>query len=111
MVVFDSGLPGGQSRMSTSNVKVIFASAQHSNADRILMERIRNQRDPGGWTVVSSDSAVLAAARNGRMKTLRSAEFAQILSGPPTPPDDDAADVQLSPEEVDEWLDIFGEEE
>jgi uncharacterized protein len=110
VVVFDHGLPGGSSRMSTRGVQVIFAS-QHSNADRVLIDRIHKERNPRGWTVVSSDNTVLATARRSRMQTRTSAEFAAMLQRP-LPPlrpgPDEAPDVQLSPEEVDEWLDLFG---
>src|SRR5512139_530840 len=45
-VVFDHGIPGGwSSQLSTGPVKVIFAGS-HSNADRIIMERIREAKTP-----------------------------------------------------------------
>ena len=111
IVVFDQGLPGGESRLSTSKVKVIFASAQHSTADRVMMRRIANTRDPGGWTVVSSDNAVLEAARRQRMKILRSPEFARLLRRPTTLAREEADNVHVSPDEIDYWLGQFGEEE
>jgi hypothetical protein len=44
------------------------------------------------------------------MNTLRSDEFAVLLEAPPKPVIDagEASDVQLSAQEVDEWLDLFG---
>jgi hypothetical protein len=44
------------------------------------------------------------------MGTLRSAEFAQMLQRPDPPPKPDrgeAADVHLSPAEIEEWLRLF----
>ncbi|RMF82068.1 MAG: hypothetical protein D6737_03100 [Chloroflexi bacterium] len=108
VVVFDSGLPGGQSRMSNQAVTVIFAAASHTNADRVIIERIHKIRDPANWTVVSSDNEVLKAARQHGMKTLRSAAFVKHLRKTATPPRDTAPDVHLSPDEVDEWLRLFG---
>lgn len=108
VVVFDYGLPGGTSRMSTRAVQVVFAS-QRSTADRVMMERIGKIPDPAGWVIVSSDRDVRETARKRRMGTLTSGEFADLLANPPPKPVDagEAADVQLSDDEVDEWLDLF----
>lgn len=108
VVVFDAGLPGGQSRMSTRAVQVVFAS-HRSSADRVMLERLRKIPDPLNWTVVSSDNEVLTAARARRMQILRSEEFAALLeAAPPAKPDPgEANDVQLSPQEVEEWLNLF----
>ena len=111
LVVFDYGLPGGSSRMSTRAVQVVFASGR-STADRVMMERINKIPDPNGWIVVSSDNDVLTTARKRRMSTLHSDEFARLLEAPPKPVVDagEAVDVNLSAQEVDEWLDLFGGE-
>lgn len=109
VVVFDYGLPGGKSRMSTRAVQVVFAS-QRSSADRVMLERIGKIKDPRQWTVVSSDHEVLETAKTRKMRTLTSAEFADLLRAPPKPVIDagEQADVNLSSDEVDEWLDFFG---
>lgn len=109
VVVFDAGLPGGESRLSTHGVKVIFAS-HLSNADQVIIERIGKTANPTTWTVVSSDNRVLDAADRRKMKTLRAAEFAEILRRPTLPGQpgvDIAADVHLSDDEVDDWLRLF----
>lgn len=112
VVVFDHGLPGGTSRMSTRAVQVVFASGR-STADRVMMERIKKIPDPKGWIIVSSDHDVQASARLRRMGTMHSDEFAQLMQSPPKPVVDmgEASDVSLSDAEVDEWLDLFGGEE
>lgn len=113
VVVFDHGLPGGTSRLSTHDVQVIFASTA-STADRLMIDRILKERSPLAWTVVSSDNAVLATARRRRMQTQTAAEFASLLHRPasrPAPGRDTAPDVRLSPEEIDEWLRLFGDED
>lgn len=109
LVVFDHGLPGGSSRMSTRSVQVVFASGR-STADRVMMERIYKIPDARGWVVVSSDRDVLGVARAQRMGTLHSEEFARLLEAPPPKVVDagEASDVKLSEAEVDEWLDVFG---
>ncbi|GAB4513442.1 MAG: NYN domain-containing protein [Anaerolineae bacterium] len=109
VVVFDHGLPGGKSRMSSGSVQVVFASHK-TTADRVMIERIQKEPNPKSWIVVSSDNAVLAMARRRQMQTLKSPEFAQILRRPPPaakPGPDVAADLVLSEEEVEEWLAIF----
>lgn len=106
-VIFDCGLPGGWSReLSTGPVHVIFAGA-HTNADRILIERIRADKNPHNLTIVSSDSEVrsVAAARGAR--TLTAAQFAARLAAQP-PPRETTADIHLTPAQVQEWLQIFG---
>lgn len=109
VVVFDKGLPGGSSRMSTRAVQVVFASGR-SSADRVMIERIGKIPDPRNWVVVSSDHDVQATARRRRMASMTSAEFVALLQRPPEPKVDagEAADVQLSKTELDEWLDLFG---
>jgi predicted RNA-binding protein with PIN domain len=114
VVVFDSGLPGGKSRMSTGQVEVIFASVG-SSADDVMKERIKRVRDPGQWIVVSNDRAVLDAARARRMTTITSAEFAVQLRQSPAPKGKrprstdpgEADDVHVSSAEVEAWLEIF----
>jgi uncharacterized protein len=107
-VVFDHGLPGGQSEaLSGAGVNVVFASAGRS-ADGILRERIREARDPRALLVVSSDRAVIAAAKAGKARVMRAEVFAARLGAPAR---DAGAEQgpQLSPEEVEEWLRVFGE--
>lgn len=111
-VVFDHGLPGGSSKMSTAGVKVIFASV-HSNADRVMIDRIHKVRNPREWVVVSSDNQVLGTARRRRIPTLSSAQFADMLARPKPvakPGREEAPDLRLSPDEVDEWLRLFNGE-
>ena len=108
-VVFDRGLPGGRSReLSGAGVEVIFAAAGHT-ADGILRERIRRARDPRGLTVVTSDREIIAAAQARGARVMRSEEFSARLSAPA--PDRVEDDVRLSPEEVEEWLKLFGAED
>jgi predicted RNA-binding protein with PIN domain len=108
-VVFDHGLPGGWSEsLSGGGLRVIFASAGR-NADGILRERIRETRDPHGLMVVSSDREVIAAAKAKRARVMRSEVFAARLDLPSEFTDPGADSTQLSSEEVDEWLRVFGE--
>ncbi len=109
VVVFDSGNPGGKSKeLSGGNVTAIFAGS-HTIADRILMERIRELKQPGDWVVVSSDREVQQAALRRKMTVWNSAEFARKLGTSPQreaePPE--PKDSGLTQAEVDEWLKVF----
>ncbi|MBC8170190.1 MAG: NYN domain-containing protein [Anaerolineae bacterium] len=112
IVIFDQGLPGGESKMSNAKVKVVFAR-HDSNADRVMTARISGIQNPKEWTVVSSDNDVLAAARRRKMATMKSSEFANLLERPPEPDKpgmDEAADTHLSSSQVDEWLSLFNQD-
>ncbi|MCA0452405.1 MAG: NYN domain-containing protein [Chloroflexi bacterium] len=110
LVVFDHGLPGGSSRMSTRSVQVVFASGR-SSADRVMVERIYKIQDIKGWVIVTSDNDVMARARRRGMETLHSEEFARMMEAPPPKIVDagEATDVNLSETEVDEWLNLFSD--
>ena len=109
-VVFDGGLPGGTSTMSTRGVKVIFASAQHINADNVIKRRIGAISDPGNWTLVSSDREVLNFARSHRMKRMTSLQFSQELRRVVAAEETRGEEVNpaVNQDEIDELLDAFG---
>ncbi len=112
VVVFDYGLPGGTSRMSTRSVQVVFAS-QRSNADKVIIARIGKIKDALNWTIVTSDREVRAIARGRNMSVLTSEEFSRLLESPPEPVIDvgEAVHLNITAEEVDEWLKVFGDYE
>jgi hypothetical protein len=109
-VIFDGGLPGGPSRdLSTYSVRVVFAH-NGTNADRIIMARIRSTRDSGSLVIVSADHEIVDAAHRKKMQIIAPAAFAAEMDAPTTPPLSDAnnPNPHLSPREVDDWLRIFG---
>ncbi|MBE2271113.1 MAG: NYN domain-containing protein [Anaerolinea sp.] len=113
VVIFDQGITGGKSRMSTATVEVVFASPR-TNADRVMMERIKHASNPDQWIVVSNDRMVLDAAQNRKMRALKSKDFAPLLKPAPAPQKDkrdkDAgSEVYPSPAEVEAWLKLFNE--
>jgi len=106
-VYFDGGLPGGPSpELSSRAVRVVFASAGRP-ADPLIIQRIRQVRDPGGWLVVSSDREIVAAAGRRRLRVRRAEEFAAELASSPSPAGPDPRQVPPSDEEVDAWLREF----
>jgi len=108
-VVFDHGIPGGWSRdLSTGPVKVIFAGS-HTNADRVILERIREAKTPTDIKLVSSDGAIRRAAEVRRVQVIASQDFAASLyKPPPSEPHRDAREnLRLDKDEVKEWLRVF----
>ena len=108
-VVFDHGIPGGWSRdLSTGPVQVVFAGS-HTNADRVILERIREHKTPTHLKVVSSDGEIRRAAEARRAEAILSQEFVQLIDKPPPrEPRRSARDnLSLSKDEVKEWMRIF----
>ena len=112
-VVFDSG--GGYRLGGTKKqggITVQFAPSGKT-ADQIIANRVRKVKNPQAVMVVSSDRAVQRAAQQAGVRTLNAGEFAQQLyqgSDASSGPDAGSkADIKLSPDEVDEWLDLFNQ--
>lgn len=114
VVIFDRGLPGGKDRgLSTGNVKVVFASGAQS-ADALLIGRIQRVKNPGDYTLVSSDQRIRQAAQARRMPLWRAEEFAARMAeelakgveGGETAVTQ-LQDPPISTAEVDMWLAIF----
>jgi predicted RNA-binding protein with PIN domain len=110
-VVFDPGaayaLPETRRKGS---LEVVFAS-RGTNADRVIERRVRRMPMPQEWLVVTSDREL--AEKVGRLgaRVRGAGEFAAELSGPADTPDGEWKGDAPSPEEVDDWLAIFGEGE
>ncbi len=110
IVIFDGGIPGGPSpTLSTTDVKVVFAARHHTNADRIIRERIQALPDPSNWTVVSSDHEILDRARSVGTQTLTAQGFVDTLERAQTPEPEKPA--SMSQAELEAWLEIFPEPE
>lgn len=104
-VVFDGGLPGGVSKsLSTSQVKVKFASSGTLTADQIIMKMLGKN-----MILVSSDREIMQVALKKKIEVLTCPQFIELLTPPkPFQPDDDKEDnPSVSPEEVEHWLRIF----
>ena len=105
-VVFDSGLPGGLSRdLSTASVRVVFAHGG-TTADAIILERIRDARDPASLTIISADREIVEAAARRRCRVMSPSAFAVELKTPSVPDERDP-NPHLTPDEVEEWLRLF----
>jgi len=116
VVVFDGGIPGGLSRsLSGSGVTAIFAAQRRSNADKVILARVREAGPAANVTVVSNDSVLRQAVRSLGAQTMRPAAFVQRLQQPSRRHAAASASPELEPklskQEVDEFLRLFGVEE
>ncbi len=110
--VFFDGAPPGQARSQTFGLVTARFVRQGKTADEAIRERlVRLKRAGPNWTVVSSDLQVQAAARRARAQVVSAEQFAgslmQTLAGNAETPDDQR-EVQLDDEEIEQWLQIFG---
>lgn len=109
-VIFDHGIPGGNSSMSTRGVQVTFAAAYHTSADDLIKRRINKTSDAPNWILVSSDHEVLNHARRHRMNCVTSTQFARLLQS--SQPERTSRGEEINPivsqEEFDELYQAFG---
>ena len=115
-VIFDGGLPAGEARhLSGAGVKAIFAPG-NTTADALLIRRIEQIKNPAEFTVVSSDGAVAGAAQRRRVAVQRSEAFATAMledrhfTGKANKPAAERPEPDMSPNELQEWLTLFGPE-
>ncbi len=108
---FDGGIPGGKNiNLSSSQVKVIFAS-HGKTADSYLITYLQRVKNPPEYLLISSDQEIIQAAKQCKVKFMRSEEFADFMDAQwqerqPRPNAED--DPTVSDAEVEEWLNIFG---
>jgi predicted RNA-binding protein with PIN domain len=115
-VYFDRGLPGGRDpHFSGGSVEVIFTSSRRT-ADDLLIGRIRRVNNPPEYTLVSSDREVVSAAERRGMPVLDSEKFAEQLTAEieerqsPQPQATQKEEPLVSPDEVAQWMELFGPE-
>ncbi|HEY4688337.1 MAG TPA: NYN domain-containing protein [Anaerolineae bacterium] len=111
VVVFDPGAAsqaGGRSQaLSGGGVESVFAGS-HTDADRILIERIRAVKRPQDWALVSGDHKIQDEARRRHVRVIESAEFAdRYLSPPPGSTAPNADEKPGASGDIDEWLELF----
>jgi predicted RNA-binding protein with PIN domain len=111
LLIFDNGLPGGLSALSTSQVEVRFAPPGMP-ADTLLIKRIREVKDVNSVLVITSDRVIREVARQQRIRSMPSAEFATLLhlkTGKPRPIAEDRPESDTSSEDVEYWLKRFSD--
>ena len=112
--VFFDRAPTGHSRVRNFGAVVArFARSGQTADDAIYRYLQRLEGAAHNWTVVSSDHMVQNGARHARAKVIPSEEFARTLLDTinETHTSTKQDDVNLSADEVDEWLHLFGDDE
>lgn len=110
-VFFDNAPPGGVRARNLGSVTARFVR-QGATADDAIRKRLANLgRAARNWTVVSSDQAVQVAARAAQAQAMPSEAFARLLVqslDDARADEGEAAGAALNPDELDEWLRLFG---
>ena len=109
-VFFDNSPPGQPGSGSFGPVTARFVREGRTADDAIAARLKRLGRSARNWTVVSSDRAVQAAAREAQAQVLSSEAFSGQLKEILQESDTDMNErtqPSLSPDEIDDWLDLF----
>lgn len=105
-VVFDGepepGLPDGS---GFRGVRVFYAR-RGSDADTRIIEMAEREQNRRGLTVVTSDNALAARVRVCGVRVMRAGEFRRTLDEIAAA--QDAADPQVQPDELSDWMRYFG---
>ena len=112
-VYFDNAPPGGLRVRNHGAVVAHYIRSGGSADDAIRVRLRRLGPEARNWSVVSSDHAVQASAKATKAQVFSAQAFVQEMieteRGKPEP--GDANNPDLSLDEVNEWLQIFGEGE
>jgi predicted RNA-binding protein with PIN domain len=109
--VYFDGAPVGQAGRSSRGRVLAYFVPESTTADEAIKKRlIRLGKSARSWTVVTSDHAVQAAAREMHAQVTKSEDFSRLLL--PTVyiapgVGQDSSDQPLSPDEVEEWIKLF----
>lgn len=110
-VYFDNAMPGRPSVQTFGSVIAHFARAGQSADQAIHRKLSRLGNEARNWTVVSSDRQVQVTAKATRATVIKAEAFAKqmVETLEDVTSEANASDKpSLSPEEVDEWLELFG---
>ena len=112
-VYFDGAPPGESGTKKFGTVTAHFIPLGRTADSAIKARLIKMERAARNWTVVSSDHEVQSAARSSHAKAASSEEFTTLLKKFKQEPGrllpgKQMRDKELSSEEIDEWLKVFG---
>jgi len=112
-VFFDKASPGGTKAHTYGKVIARFVREGSSADQAIHRKLVQLGRAARNWTVVSSDHAVQVEARAAQAHVMPSEAFADLLLLTIDERKNDSGggfDKEMSKNELDEWLDLFGEQ-
>jgi predicted RNA-binding protein with PIN domain len=109
--VFFDNAPPGQSRVRTYGTVVARFVRSGGTADQAIQGKLKRLgRAARNWSVVSSDREVQEMAHAAHARVIPAEEFAtqllELLAG--SEQDTERDEKTIAPEEIDEWLDLFG---
>lgn len=108
--VFFDGAPAGQAGTRKLGAVTAHFVRLGESADNAIRNHLRRLgKRARNWTVVSSDRQVQAEARALHAEVTSSDSFAAMLKQAREAAPKPAADRNLSPKEVDDWLKLFEE--
>jgi predicted RNA-binding protein with PIN domain len=111
--VFFDNAPPGQSGMQKFGKVTVYFVRQGRTADDAIQQRLTQLgKGARNWTVVSSDRVVLSAAKSSHTKTITSERFSKVLVQTQNEQPqgiEEVSEIIMSPEEIDQWLKLFGE--
>jgi uncharacterized protein len=111
-VFFDGAAPGWAGTKGYGNITAHFV-VKGTTADDAIRRRLNQISTGSGVTVISSDRQVQAEARSQRAEVISSRDFAQNF--PNIKPEQQKrkknSQTTLSEDEIDEWLQLFGDSE
>lgn len=108
-VVFDRGDPAARRSLSSRTLNVLFAAPPRT-ADDALLDRLRRERNPRAWTLVTSDARLAALARQSGATVRDAASFAREVAraaARPAPGRPQPKEAGLTEAEVAEWEQAF----
>jgi predicted RNA-binding protein with PIN domain len=108
-VYFDKASPGNARAKVHGRVTARYIREGDTADNGIKRHLSRLATEASNWTVVSSDREVQSSARHARARVLSAEEFSEILMQP-TFKTENSEPSKMSSSEMDEWLDLFGEE-
>jgi uncharacterized protein len=107
--VYFDGAPPGQTGIRHAGSVTAHFVRQGSTADSAIEVRLEAMgRSAKNWTVVSSDHRVQRAAQSVHASVISSDEFArQVVTAQTERMKKTKGEANLSPDEVEEWLNVF----
>lgn len=111
VVVFDGDHVYAPALVGGNRLRVIF-SKPPEKADAVILSLLGRAAKRGDLILVSDDQEIVAQARQVGARTLSAREFFERLTKRLRSPDlNRKFDVDLSPEELDEWIDLFSRDD
>ena len=110
-VFFDNAPPGVSRIQKHVRVTAHFVQQGKTADDAIRSRLVGLGRSARNWTVVTSDREIITASREAGAKVLSAEDFAERFTSSRVQQEhsqDSDVDVDLSQEDVEEWLNLFG---